>query len=54
LKHHEPPTLMALPTEALKLGQETLALSKATLGPDHPDTRASMFNLGLSQIQLKN
>ena len=24
--------------EALKLREETLALRKATLGPDHPDT----------------
>ena len=31
--------------EALKLREETLALMKAKLGPDHPDTLASMNNL---------
>ena len=31
--------------EALKLGEETLALRKAKLGPDHPDTLLSMYNL---------
>ena len=31
--------------EALKLGEETLALRKAKLGPDHPDTLWSMNNL---------
>ena len=28
--------------EALKLHEETLALQKAKLGPDHPDTLMSM------------
>ena len=31
--------------EALKLHEETLALRKAKLGPDHPDTLSSMNNL---------
>ena len=30
---------------ALKLFEETLALQKAKLGPDHPDTLVSMNNL---------
>ena len=34
--------------EALKLHEETLALRKAKLGPDHPDTLASMNNLANS------
>ena len=33
---------------ALKLREETLALQKAKLGPDHPDTLASMSNLASS------
>ena len=33
---------------ALKLYEETLALQKAKLGPDHPDTLASMNNLANS------
>ena len=33
---------------ALKLFEETLALRKAKLGPDHPDTLASMNNLASS------
>jgi tetratricopeptide (TPR) repeat protein len=32
-------------TEALKLHEETLALQKAKLGPDHPDTLRSMNSL---------
>jgi tetratricopeptide (TPR) repeat protein len=35
-------------TDALKLHQETLALQKAKLGPDHPDTLTSMNNLATS------
>ena len=31
--------------DALKLREETLALRKAKLGPDHPDTLWSMNNL---------
>jgi tetratricopeptide (TPR) repeat protein len=31
--------------EALKLHEETLALRKAKLGPDHPDTLVSMYDL---------
>ena len=33
---------------ALKLIEETLALRKAKLGPDHPDTLRSMNNLAIS------
>ncbi len=33
---------------ALKLFEETLALRKAKLGPDHPDTLRSMNNLAVS------
>ena len=32
---------------ALKLLEETLALRKAKLGPDHPDTLTSMNNLAI-------
>ena len=32
---------------ALKLLEETLALQKAKLGPDHPDTLGSMNNLAM-------
>ena len=38
--------------EALKLHQETLALRKAKLGPDHPDTLVSMNNLAASYYYL--
>jgi tetratricopeptide (TPR) repeat protein len=38
--------------EALKLHRETLALRKAELGPDHPDTFESMNNLALSYEAL--
>jgi tetratricopeptide (TPR) repeat protein len=38
--------------EALKFHEETLALMKATLGPDHPDTLRSMGNLALSYAAL--
>jgi tetratricopeptide (TPR) repeat protein len=34
--------------DALKLREETLALRKAQLGPDHPDTLTSMGNLAVS------
>jgi tetratricopeptide (TPR) repeat protein len=34
--------------EALKLREETLQLSKAKLGPDHPSTLANMANLAVS------
>ena len=33
---------------ALPLLEETLALEKAKLGPDHPDTLATMNNLATS------
>ena len=36
--------------EALKLHEETLTLRKAKLGPDHPDTLASMGNLADSLV----
>ena len=38
--------------EALKLREETLALQKAKLGPDHPDTLISMGNLAESLVAL--
>ena len=38
--------------EALKLREETLALRKAKLGPDHPDTLRSMSNLAESYYAL--
>ena len=38
--------------EALKLREETLALRKAKLGPDHPDTLTSMNNLAVSYAAL--
>ena len=38
--------------EALKLREETLALQKAKLGPDHPDTLTSMNNLANSYAAL--
>jgi tetratricopeptide (TPR) repeat protein len=38
--------------DALKLREETLALRKAKLGPDHPDTLASMNNLANSYDHL--
>ncbi len=38
--------------EALKLYEETLALLKAKLGPDHPDTLGSMDNLADSYADL--
>ena len=38
--------------EALKLREETLALRKAKLGPDHPDTLTSMNNLANSYPAL--
>ena len=34
--------------DALKLGEETLALRRAKLGPDHPGTLSSMNNLANS------
>jgi hypothetical protein len=36
--------------DALKLNEETLALRKAKLGPDHPDTLASMRDLAESYL----
>ena len=36
--------------EALKLREETLTLRKAKLGPDHPDTLASMNNLASEYV----
>ena len=36
--------------QALKLREETLALLKAKLGPDHPDTLRSMNNLASSYV----
>src|SRR5262249_5339475 len=38
--------------EALKLDEETLALRKAQLGPDHPDTLRSMNNLATNYAGL--
>ncbi len=38
--------------EALKLREETLAMRKAKLGPDHPDTLTSMNNLANSYDAL--
>jgi hypothetical protein len=38
--------------EALKLREETLALNKAKLGPDHPDTLWSMYCLAQSLVAL--
>ena len=38
--------------EALKLHEQTLALMKAKLGPDHPDTLRSMNNLATSYYSL--
>jgi serine/threonine protein kinase/tetratricopeptide (TPR) repeat protein len=39
-------------SDALKLHEETLALRKAKLGPDHPDTLTSMSNLANSYDSL--
>jgi tetratricopeptide (TPR) repeat protein len=36
--------------DALKLPEKTLALKKAKLGPDHPDTLMSMNNLAFSDL----
>ena len=33
---------------ALKLREETLAIMKGKLGPDHPDTLQGMYNLAIS------
>ena len=33
------------PAEALKLHDETLAIQKVTLGPGHPDTLMTMYNV---------
>jgi hypothetical protein len=38
--------------DALKLHQETLALQKVKLGPDHPDTLTTMSNLANSYTDL--
>jgi tetratricopeptide (TPR) repeat protein len=38
--------------EALKLREETLALRKARLRPDHPDTLVSMFDVAVSYLAL--
>jgi tetratricopeptide (TPR) repeat protein len=38
--------------EALKLSEGTLALRRAKLGPDHPDTLASMNNVATSYYAL--
>ena len=39
--------------EAVKLREQTLAaLAKAKLGPDHPNTLASMSNLAASYVDL--
>ena len=37
---------------ALKLREETLALRRTKLGPDHPDTLISMINLADGYLQL--
>ena len=50
-EHEQPGRQLRRPrpaaTEALKLNEETLALQKAKLGPDHPDTLRSMHNLAI-------
>ena len=38
--------------DALKLCEETLALQKAKLGPDHPDTLMSMCRVASSLVDL--
>src|SRR5262249_8702820 len=38
--------------DALKLFEETLALRKAKLGPNHPETLRSMNNLAVSYARL--
>jgi hypothetical protein len=38
--------------DAVKLREETLALKKAKLGPNHPDTLSSMHNLSISYAAL--
>ncbi len=38
--------------DALRIGEETLAVRKAKLGPDHPSTLASMNNLANSYEEL--
>ena len=38
--------------EALNLNEETLALEKVRLGPDHPDTLQTMNNLGITYEAL--
>jgi hypothetical protein len=38
--------------DALKLREETLALRKARLGPDHPSTLLSMYNLSVTYHAL--
>ena len=38
--------------DAVKLHKETLALRKAKLGPEHPDTLSSMNNLAGSYAAL--
>ena len=38
--------------EALKLLEETLALLKVKLGPNHPDTLMSMYNIACAQALL--
>ena len=38
--------------EALKLHEETLALRKAKLGPDHPDTLVSRLGVASGLVQL--
>jgi hypothetical protein len=38
--------------EALKLFEETLALQKARLGPDHPDTLCNMSGVAHSLVRL--
>jgi tetratricopeptide (TPR) repeat protein len=39
-------------TEAVKLIEETLALERARLGPDHPETLRSLYNLARSYAAL--
>ena len=45
-------TALGRHAEALKLREETLALRKAKLGPDHPDTLMTMGNLAESLVAL--
>jgi tetratricopeptide (TPR) repeat protein len=45
-------TVLGRHADAVKLYEETLALQKARLGPDHPDTFQTMYNLAISYAEL--